>query len=350
MHEQIKIAYLGISITAQRNSYVDPLHQLLVSHWGVQLRPVRAGLGGVGSLACAGLLDYLVLRHSPDICFIECSLSDSRGATPIDWIHSSVSSIVADLRFAGVQPIFLHMPVFCSDGANSIVVDQIYSSIADKYGISSIDVRDIGASSNYSDGIHPNKEGSSEIADVVFSRLPPIAGLLAGPPELIGPVSRIRFLAATLEPPFDSTRESAMAPLMRASHFKFVLPIVQVPVGSQFHFDRAETQFVGTYLIANNDAGVLRFTFANDSIEVQTWDQWCDTPRIQFISLTEIREPCDSLAVELTTLSYAPRNASEGTLLENHCGNQLDLVGVAIRIPGDEVSQFDYVEKSEWWL
>ena len=75
------IAYLGNSLTVQKAGYRPALHQRLEQHWEAPLQQVNAGLGGVGSLACACLLDLLVQRHQPDLCLIECSAADMLGAT-----------------------------------------------------------------------------------------------------------------------------------------------------------------------------------------------------------------------------------------------------------------------------
>src|SRR6266516_2318846 len=81
-----RIAYLGNSVTAQREGFRPLLHERLTAHFGQPHRLINAGLGGVGSLASLFTMEDLVLRFAPDLCFIECTTGDMGVRTPVTTI------------------------------------------------------------------------------------------------------------------------------------------------------------------------------------------------------------------------------------------------------------------------
>ena len=66
------VAYLGNSVTAQKDGFRTLLHPLIEAECENRLRAVNAGFGGVGSLASVCFMDRLVVRHAPRLCFIAC--------------------------------------------------------------------------------------------------------------------------------------------------------------------------------------------------------------------------------------------------------------------------------------
>jgi hypothetical protein len=53
MIAQSKVAYLGNSVSAQRNSFIEPLHQFLVTHWDVARRQLKSALSKAGPALCS---------------------------------------------------------------------------------------------------------------------------------------------------------------------------------------------------------------------------------------------------------------------------------------------------------
>ena len=70
------IAYLGNSVTVQKDGYRPHLHAGLIRRFGRAHRQINAGFGAVGSLGSVCTMDDLVIRHRPALCFVECMTGD----------------------------------------------------------------------------------------------------------------------------------------------------------------------------------------------------------------------------------------------------------------------------------
>ena len=69
-----KIAFLGNSVTAQKEGYAYQLASQINDYFHPTHEFIFAGIGGIGSLASCFLIEDFVLRHQPDFCFVECTL------------------------------------------------------------------------------------------------------------------------------------------------------------------------------------------------------------------------------------------------------------------------------------
>ena len=107
--EPCKIAYLGASMTAQRNGYRPKLHAALQAACAQQHAIVTAGISGSGSISGAFMIDKLVLAHRPDLCFVDFASRDAAAATVPPWVGPAVEGITLKLRSHGCQPCFLYM-------------------------------------------------------------------------------------------------------------------------------------------------------------------------------------------------------------------------------------------------
>ena len=334
------IAYLGNSATSQRNSFVDPLHSKLTVQWNQEMELRRAGLGGVGSLAVAGLLDYLVLRHDVDVCFVECSLADSGGATPMQLIHLAVESILKDLIRSSVTPIVLHLPRHDVSAAQSESVIEIYNALATKHQVQVIDLRNSGDSDSFNDGVHATAEFSAEIAHKIAAALP-------APPhisESLGDAKeagKAKFIHAYLG-------EIATG---KATHsrFRMALPTLVMKQGSEIQFAIKGKCIAGIYLIANSHSGVLNLKAGSEDITVQIWDQWCHRPRIQFVSLYPMLTQELTLTLSATNLAFADRNCVGNATPEIHRGTQVELLGLCSIEDSRAFSEENQLHDQVWW-
>ena len=99
------IAYLGSSVTVQRREGYQPrLHAALCSALGRAHRPVRAAVGGTGSITGLYMLDDLVLYHAPELCVIEFVPTDTVGATPPAVLEAVLEALVIRLRTHECEP------------------------------------------------------------------------------------------------------------------------------------------------------------------------------------------------------------------------------------------------------
>ena len=322
------IAYLGNSLTVQKAGYRPALHQRLEQHWQAPLQQVNAGLGGVGSLACACLLDLLVLRHRPDLCLIECSAADMRGATPAAQIGPSFETIVRELLLAAVEPVLLHLPWRCSEPAQRASTLTAYQCVADHYAISSVSLWDRWMPHDgalLADGSHLTRLGGEEVAEAITPLLD--AAWRRRQPRLPLPqplhLRRPQWLAAAASDP--QIRATAGC---RRSRFRLSLPMLEVPAGEAVVITPPPGEaLTGVLVVADNDAGVVELSSRGKCERVQIRDQWCDQPRLQMILLDSAISGATQL--RMTNHHVADRDCRDQSPPEMAPGTLLRLIGAA---------------------
>ena len=89
---EVRIAYLGGSITAQPGWRVKSRKWFLQQYPQAKIREINAAIGGTGSDLGVYRLKQDVLVHNPDLLFIEFAVNDS--STPPEQIYKSMEGIV----------------------------------------------------------------------------------------------------------------------------------------------------------------------------------------------------------------------------------------------------------------
>lgn len=90
--EELRIAYLGGSITAAAGWRVKTLEWLKERYPNKNLSEIHAAIGGTGSDLGVFRLEQDVLRHDPDFLFVEFAVND--GGAPPERIHKAMEGIV----------------------------------------------------------------------------------------------------------------------------------------------------------------------------------------------------------------------------------------------------------------
>ncbi|MGB0579994.1 MAG: SGNH/GDSL hydrolase family protein [Limisphaerales bacterium] len=90
--ESVKVAYLGGSITAASGWRVKSREWLQKIHPKAKFEEIHAAIGGTGSDLGVFRLERDVLRHKPDLLFVEFAVNDG-GASP-ERIHKAMEGIV----------------------------------------------------------------------------------------------------------------------------------------------------------------------------------------------------------------------------------------------------------------
>lgn len=322
------IAYLGNSVTAQRNSYVEPLHELLRSKWGQEINMRKAGLGGVGSLALAGLLDYLILRHEPLVCFVETSLADAGGATPTSMIPLGVRSIFHSLLSSAITPIVIHLPRTDVPGGKAEEVTAIYNSVAQEFDIQVIDIRHVDKEIESMDGVHTTPHSSLRIANEIANNLGNTAPMAAS--KLTAGSSAFQEIIF-----IPSSEGECLTGTAKASNYRLVLPTVTVANGGVFRFHPTLGRYVGVYVIAQADSGVIHIRSSTSGQDIQVWDRWCDRARIQFIPLPNGFAQRDFVEITATDLEIGTRNCQGDSTTDHHVGTSVEILGAAVSLHRD---------------
>ncbi|HTO02363.1 MAG TPA: SGNH/GDSL hydrolase family protein, partial [Opitutus sp.] len=96
---ELRVAYLGGSITAAGNGWRSLTTEHLQKRWpNLTLVEIAAGLPGTGSNLGACRLGYDVLRHQPDLLFVEFAVNDT--GVPTERIERTIEGVVRQTRRA----------------------------------------------------------------------------------------------------------------------------------------------------------------------------------------------------------------------------------------------------------
>lgn len=95
---KMKIAYLGGSITAAPGWRIQSREWLQINYPDAQFEEIHSAIGGTGSDLGVFRLERDVLRHKPDLLFVEFAVNDG-GADP-ERIHKAMEGIIRQTRAA----------------------------------------------------------------------------------------------------------------------------------------------------------------------------------------------------------------------------------------------------------
>jgi len=140
----VRIAYFGGSITAQKGWRIASRLWLQQQYPAAAISEINAALGGTGSDLGAFRLYRDVLRHTPDLVFVEFAVNDS--GQPSDRILKSMEGIV--------RQIWRHLPLcdicfaYTLTHGHTAVLQQgrcttsqgVMETLADHYGIASVNM------------------------------------------------------------------------------------------------------------------------------------------------------------------------------------------------------------------
>ena len=132
------IAYVGNSVTGQRDGYRPLLHQWLQDWSGQAHRSINLGLGGIGSFGAAFFLAATLKKRTPALCFVECLTGDLGSKTPLDAIGAVVEGIVRQLIANGCSICFLYLYEHRQHSSRGRAISAIYEAIADHYQVPSL--------------------------------------------------------------------------------------------------------------------------------------------------------------------------------------------------------------------
>ena len=190
--EDLKIAYLGGSITAADGWRVQTLAKFNEQYSDSKFTEINAAIGGTGSDLGVYRQEFDVLRHNPDLVFVEFCVND--GGTQPERIWRQMEGIVRQIWRHDIETDIVFVYTFCVGHENAYLSGKCPRSvsameqIADFYGIPSLDfnipvvqlhekdkltykadVAEEGKLLFSTDGVHPLKEGHEIYTDVVCS-------------------------------------------------------------------------------------------------------------------------------------------------------------------------------------
>jgi hypothetical protein len=280
------IAYLGASVTVQRRSgYRTPLHANLCRISGRPHLPVLAGVGGVGSISGLFLLDDLVLRHRPGLCFIEFATTDMVGLTPPDVLRPVLEALVCRLRAHGCEPCFLLLGRRDAIASDRDSVLAAYRNVAEVHDVVCVDLTERleQTPGMFRDVVHTTDAGAELVAAGVASAIGEALPALQSP------------RATRWAPSFMRTRLERV----RLEQLSDPGEGTQGVLGDLFDYVRARpgNEFVATFgeelvglvLGIGPSAGTVRVSAGGHVEQALTWDFMCHYERLTTLIL---EKPC----------------------------------------------------------
>ena len=339
-----KIAYLGNSVTVQKDGYRGILHEKLCVLTGQAHTAINAALGGIGSLATCFLVPDLVLRHKPDICFVECATADIGGSTPLWQTGAAVEGILRQLLAAKIKVCVLNISRSADILNDPAKVIPVYEKVAAYYRIPSISFNNFWGETlvhNDSpllyDGIHTNASGAEWIAGQVT------AWIESGSADLISSNNKeLLFPGAYQYPDIVPATEQMIKGKGRSAKFRFALPFVEIIPGNEITYTISSGELVAILVIANEESGVVELRYGNESTFVQLYDKWCSKERLQAILL---ETPLRNAAVKLLIpdRDWAERGANTTT-------NAFQKKAASLKVAGFMINRFnDNYDRHTLW-
>lgn len=331
-----KIAYLGNSVTAQKNGYRERLHELTCKITQQPHVAINAGIGGVGSLASAFLLSDFVLRQKPDLCFIECAIADSGYATPRKLIQPSIDSILWQLSQANVPACMLYLYKDKQPELYRQILQEDYGPVVDHYNTLIIDIyhqmQERVEKNQYqpnellTDGIHTTELGATLSAELILKEILSIKS-----PVNVNPTSPLRsdsFIfpqILKLENP-DSNADSSIV----RGKFKLIIPYLEITYGSTLSTAIENGEILGVLLVADDHSGVIDIKSDTIHHTAQVHDEWCSKARLQVVILPKPIKANEAFSIKISKNNIAKLSANLQENTWSHVGTNLKLIGLLV--------------------
>jgi hypothetical protein len=250
----VTIAYMGNSVTAQKDGYRPHLHAGLVKRFGHAHKAVNAGFGGVGSIGSVCTMDDLVIRHRPALCFIECLTGDIGIGLHADT-GPALEGMLRKLAAIGAAACFLNMPRRDADYSRDNAVVALYARIVEHYGTPSVDLGPMlknEDSALFRDVVHTTEAGSRRAADLMLGALDSKFALPRSKPPST-PLFACDFSAATVAPMrIEALRDPSACATGR---FRLTTPYVEVGPDNEIAFHSRTNMLLGLLFVAGPHSG-----------------------------------------------------------------------------------------------
>jgi hypothetical protein len=175
------ILYYGASVTVQKDGFRPFLHNLICEDTSQSHKEIVNGVGGVGSLFCAGNLNYVIGSNSEkiDLVIHECFTGDTNGGiTSLELLPFFLEDFCEVFNDSEIVFVLNYRADRTFDELENVA--RIYESVASKYGVLVIPIYKDVHSGNFAnltnsdafrDGVHPTPAGAEIIAKKIWSNI-----------------------------------------------------------------------------------------------------------------------------------------------------------------------------------
>lgn len=323
----LEIAYVGNSVTAQKDGYQSHLHEQITQRGWCRTPAIKVALGAVGSIGIASYWEILLRDRRPDVVFLECSTADIGYATPINDIEVALRYLVIAMLKRGSRVCFLHMPRSDRHASRRRDVLRIYDHVAREFGVSSIDLEFDDALEDTEqylyDGVHTTPLGASLIAEAIIYALseqvtePPTSQVTQTDSGNFCPDLFIRGW---------QRMEYKSTPTIGT--FRFGIPFAETSIGGTATWASSSHQLLGLQILLGAHSGVIEISDDHNLLTIQTWDRTCDhNPRLSYLPIPPIFRRSNKITFRVVSETRANRDLFGGSSHELHSGLTFRIVG-----------------------
>jgi len=289
--EPCRIGYLGASVTAQKNGFRPLLHNWLCEFTNQPHTQANAALGANGSICSVFVMDELLLKHQPKLCFVECSVGDMAPYTPLSEVGPVMEGIIRKLKDNDCEICLLHL--YRADRSyadNAVIAAQ--ERVADYYNVPSINLGryleisaergEIEPGKFLKDSIHTTEQGALYTADLLSGALKEIFSSknLDEYPLSLTPLHSPNYSKTILSYcSSDMVGKNAKQKL-----FRFFYPYIEVGSNSDISFT-PDAELISLLTVVGPESGTIMISAGSEVQECQLLDEWCTADRIRAVIL-----------------------------------------------------------------
>jgi hypothetical protein len=292
-----RIAYLGASVTAQRDGYRPRLHARLEARHGHAHQPVVAAFGAIGSAGAVFLADDLVVSRAPDLCLVELTTTDVAGHSPLPAVGPAIEGVLRKLAAVGCATCIVHLHRADLEVSPASPVVRAYEQVAEHYGVPTLNLgwhvaREVRAgrlslADHYRDQVHETAQGAAATAEWLGDAVGRLLDAPAEPPAFPAPLHPTHA---------QHTRIVAVDPgTLERGRFRFNYDFVRLVPGQEVEA-RVEGTVVGALVVVGPRAGIVEVATPDVSRRYALFDEWCHVTRL---STLLFEQPIDGQPVRI---------------------------------------------------
>lgn len=289
-----KIAYLGASVTAQKQGYRPNLHQWFQEHFKQPHVEINGAIGGVISGAAVFLMDDMVIQHEPDFCIIEYSTVDMAWNSP--EIGSAIEAMVRKLKDIDCPVCFLYLYRTGQKFNDFNPVIAWYEEVAEYYQIPSINVgRYIEASLKqqefqfdelFRDFVHNTPAGGKFVAEYIAETL--LEVLRKSPDRQLKPVDYDDYAVSDayvfgqmfpIQRSMIGDRRSAKTGSYQYKSSGNEYSYFELDSNNELEFE-IEGKLIAILVIIGRESGIVELVTPSRTYEYCLWDEYCHYDRL----------------------------------------------------------------------
>ena len=315
-----RIAYMGSSVTVQKEGYRIFLQQFLREYFDREHLEICAAIGGVGAITGVFTMDEDVINYAPDLCFVEYMVSDRIEAnTPQSEIGKVIEGVVRKLNKIDCNIVFLYRYLKRNsiDDRYQYALNE-YEKIARHYNITSInfgsyiqkciDRQQYAHQDLFKDHTHTTVKGSKIAAQYIANVLKNIfkSNYKVEQKPNLEPIynnnyenTAISYVGEHFLANNNYVKGSCADKVKNHQSKSKDYQYIEIAADNSFKF-KIKGELIGLMVIIGRDSGIVEFSAGEKIEKIMLWDKWCHYDRFSTIILSEKFAEMTEIEIKIT--------------------------------------------------